>query len=173
MQTPTPGTPEAGWTAPPQPAGPAPGLYFAPHGARLVAYIVDGLILSLVFIVGTVVSLAPVVVVSDAETIDAESGAAVLVTVALILVTTVVGLAYFPWFWARSGSTPGMRLFHLRVVRDRDGGPVSWGSAVLRLIGYWVSATVFYIGFIWIFFDDRRRGWHDLIAGTVVIEEPR
>lgn len=173
MQTPTPGTPDAGWTAPPQPAGPAPGLYFAPHGARLVAYIVDGLILSLVFIVGAVVSLAPVVVVSDAETIDAESGAAVLVTVALILVTTVVGLAYFPWFWARGGSTPGMRLFHLRVVRDRDGGPVFWGSAILRLIGYWVSATVFYIGFVWIFFDDRRRGWHDLIAGTVVIEEPR
>ncbi len=63
-----------------------------------------------------------------------------------------------------------MRLLHIRVVRDVDGGPISWGSAILRLIGYWVNSAVFYIGFIWIFVDKRRRGWHDLIAGTVVIE---
>jgi uncharacterized RDD family membrane protein YckC len=173
MQTPTPGTPAGGWTAPPQPSGPAPGLFFAPHGARLVAYIIDGLILTLVFIIGTFVSLAPVAVVSEPWTTNTESGAAAFATLTLLLLTMVVGLGYFPWFWARGGSTPGMRLFRLRVVRDRDGGPVSWGGAILRLIGFWVSATVFYIGFIWIFFDDRRRGWHDLIAGTVVIEEPR
>lgn len=26
------------------------------------------------------------------------------------------------------------------------------------------------IGYIWIFIDKRRRGWHDLIAGTVVVK---
>jgi uncharacterized RDD family membrane protein YckC len=44
------------------------------------------------------------------------------------------------------------------------------GSAILRLIGYWVSGAVFYIGFIWIFVDKRRRGWMDLIASTVVVK---
>ena len=29
---------------------------------------------------------------------------------------------------------------------------------------------VFYIGFIWIFIDKRKRGWFDLIAGTVAIK---
>jgi uncharacterized RDD family membrane protein YckC len=29
---------------------------------------------------------------------------------------------------------------------------------------------VFYLGFLWVFVDGRRRGWHDLIAGTVVIK---
>jgi len=29
---------------------------------------------------------------------------------------------------------------------------------------------VVYLGYVWIFIDARRRGWHDLIAGTVVIE---
>jgi uncharacterized RDD family membrane protein YckC len=33
-----------------------------------------------------------------------------------------------------------------------------------------VNSLVFYLGFIWIFIDSRRRGWHDLIAGTVVVE---
>ena len=96
-----------------------------------------------------------------------------LTVFALVIVTFVVSLGYFPWFWWRSGQTPGMRLFRLRVVRDRDGGPISGGQAVLRLIGYWINQFVFYIGFIWIFVDSRRRGWHDLIAGTIVIEEER
>ena len=65
-----------------------------------------------------------------------------------------------------------MRLMQIKVVRDADGGPIGWGSAILRFIGYWVSAAVFYIGFIWIFIDKRKRGWHDLIAGTVVIKAP-
>jgi uncharacterized RDD family membrane protein YckC len=83
----------------------------------------------------------------------------------------VVTLGYFPWFWVRDGATPGMKMQNLRVVRDADGGPLSVGQAILRLIGYWVSGAVFYLGFIWIFIDKRRRGWHDLIAGTVVIKQ--
>ena len=59
----------------------------------------------------------------------------------------------------------------LRVVMDKDGGPVTLGPAVLRLIGYWIDSLVFYLGFIWILIDSRRRGWHDLIAGTVVVQD--
>lgn len=153
------------WSGPPRPAGPAPGVTFAPHGGRLVAYIIDSIIIIALVLAGSVVAAVPV--------IASQTAGAILATVVLFLLTVVVGIAYFPWFWARTGSTPGMRLFRLRVVRDRDGGPITAGTAILRLIGYWVSQTVFYIGFIWIFFDDRRRGWHDLIAGTVVIEDTR
>jgi uncharacterized RDD family membrane protein YckC len=172
MDAPPPTPTGAGWTAPPQPSGPAPGVAFAPHGARLVAYIIDGIIVAVVMTAGALVAVGPVVVVYGSDGSGTGSGLAALATIALFLLTTLVGLLYFPWFWVRSGRTPGMRLFHLRVVRDRDGGPISWGTALLRLIGYWVSAFVFYIGFVWILFDERRRGWHDLIAGTVVIEEP-
>ena len=58
----------------------------------------------------------------------------------------------------------------IKVVRDADGGPVTMGSAILRLLGYWVSGLVFYLGYIWIFIDKRKRGWFDLIAGTVVVK---
>ena len=100
-------------------------------------------------------------------------GAAIGGSLLFIVLVLVLSFAYFPWFWARGGATPGMRMFRLRVVRDRDGGPVTGGQALLRLLGYVVNSFVLYIGFIWIFVDQRRRGWHDLIAGTVVIEEPR
>ena len=63
-----------------------------------------------------------------------------------------------------------MRIFGLRVVRDRDGGPISVGQAILRLFGYWIDGLVFYLGYIWILIDKRKRGWHDLIAGTVVVK---
>ena len=79
-------------------------------------------------------------------------------------------LAYFPYFWTKTGQTPGMQIMHIKVVRDKDGGPITMGQAILRLIGFWVSSLVFYIGYIWIFIDKRQRGWFDLIAGTVVIK---
>ena len=147
------------WQGPEPEAGPAPGLEFGSPGARLVAYIVDGFVqfglaIALVFVAGI--------------------AGAIFVPLGFIvgLAAFVFLVLYFPFFWQRSGQTPGMKLMSIKVVRDRDGGPVSWGAAILRLIGYYVSALVFYIGYIWIFIDKRKRGWHDLIGGTVVIKAP-
>jgi uncharacterized RDD family membrane protein YckC len=161
------GYPARGWQAPPPGYGPAPGVEFAPHGARLVAYIVDGFILGLVTTVVAIVGA--ILIFAGLATAGATAAVGVLV---LIVALFVVGLGYFPWFWAHGGQTPGMRMFGLRVVRDEDGGPVDGGQAVLRLVGYWVSGFVFYLGFAWVLIDARRRGWHDLLAGTVVIATP-
>ena len=87
---------------------------------------------------------------------------AILTSLAIV----AVSIGYFPYFWVRSGQTPGMSIMKIKVVRDADGGPVTAGAAILRLIGFWISHLVFYIGFIWIFVDKRRRGWMDLIGGT-------
>ena len=51
-----------------------------------------------------------------------------------------------------------------------DGGRIGRGTAWLRVLGLYVASSVFYLGFIWIFVDKRRRGWQDLIAGTIVIQ---
>jgi uncharacterized RDD family membrane protein YckC len=147
------------WQAPESDGGPAPGIEFATPGARLVAYIVDGLVqfgLTILLILATAVLAV----------IFWPLGLVTGIAAGLFL------LLYFPYFWQRSGQTPGMKLMQIRVVRDADGGPIGWGPAILRLIGYYVSAFVFYIGYIWIFIDKRKRGWHDLIAGTVVVKAP-
>jgi uncharacterized RDD family membrane protein YckC len=145
------------WTPPEVEAGPAPGVDFGSPGARLIAYVVDIIIQ---FGVSTLLFIASVIL-----------GAIFL---PLGLIAGLAGFAflfvYFPYYWQKSGQTPGMKMLSIKVVRDRDGGPVSWGQAILRLLGYWVSGFVFYLGYIWIFIDKRKRGWHDLIAGTIVVE---
>ncbi len=47
------------WEPPEQVAGPGPGLTFAPHGPRLVAYIVDVLIVAAIVTVVTLLLAIP------------------------------------------------------------------------------------------------------------------
>ncbi len=165
-QSPAPG----GWEAPTDlSVGPAPGVKFAGPGARLIAYLVDSIIQACVFFVLFVV-LSLVLVGAVSTDSGAIKGTAIVASLLAVLGFFLFALVYFPWFWSRGGQTPGMKLTHVKVVRDLDGGPVSVGSAVLRLVGYWINQIAFYIGFLWIFVDKRHRGWHDLIAGTCVIE---
>ena len=165
---PTP-APPAGWAQPPMTAapGPGPGVEFAPHGGRLVAYIIDG------FIVGIVVTIVAIVLIPflAAGAASENTGALAATGFLYVFVVLLVSVSYFPFFWARGGQTPGMKIFGLRVVSDADGSRIGGGTAIIRLIGLWIAFAVFYIGILWILFDSRRRGWHDLLAGTVVVHE--
>jgi uncharacterized RDD family membrane protein YckC len=162
------GPPQATWTAPEAPAGPAPGVRFAGHGSRLGAYLIDvviqiGVGIAVSFIVG-------LLLLSGSGNDGAGGGIAALGVVLGVVGYFLFSLVYFPWFWSRGGQTPGMKAVEIRVVRDADGGPVSVGAAIMRLIGFWISSFVLYIGFAWILVDARRRGWADLLAGTCVVE---
>ena len=87
-RTPTPRdapatAPLVDWQAPAEPSGPAPGVRFAPHGPRLVAYILDGVILTVVFLL----LLVPVVL-DHRPSVDRDgpSGAAIAAMFLLVLV---------------------------------------------------------------------------------------
>jgi uncharacterized RDD family membrane protein YckC len=151
--------PNVTWEGPGPEAGPAPGIEFASPGARLVGYIVDIVIQFVAVVVLGILSIVLGAIFFPLGAICA-------------LLIIVVSVGYFPYFWVQSGQTPGMSAMKIKVVRDADGGPITWGPAILRWIGFWVSTVIFYIGFIWIFIDKRRRGWMDLLAGTVVIAAP-
>lgn len=71
--------------------------------------------------------------------------------------------------WAYWSATPGKMLFRIKIVDAETGAPISGHQVVLRLAGYVVSGVVLCLGFFWIGFDPRRQGWHDKMAGTVVI----
>jgi uncharacterized RDD family membrane protein YckC len=166
-------TPIVSWEAPIEEVGPAPGVKFAPHGGRLLAYIIDGLIVTVILILMTIALSLVLVAIgrSGSGSGSATAAVAVVGTVVYLIGVLLATLAYFPYFWAKNGQTPGMKPFHLYVVRDSDGGKISGAQAFVRLLGFWVSAAVLYLGFVWVFIDARRRGWHDLIAGTVVVEK--
>jgi uncharacterized RDD family membrane protein YckC len=167
-----PSQPIVHWEAPEPQTGPAPGYEFARHGSRFVAYILDCILIYVLLFV-PVLALIAIGSAIDAQLFrpgmaGPDAFSALILTVFVVFVFGLV-FGYFPFFWARSGQTPGMKPFGLVVVRDADGGPLRTRTAILRLIGMYVASTVFYLGFIWIFVDKRRRGWHDLIAGTVVV----
>lgn len=72
--------------------------------------------------------------------------------------------------WSSFSTTPGKRVLGMRIVDADTGKPVSVFQALGRMLGYFVSSLIFYLGFIWILIDGRNQGWHDKIAGTLVVK---
>ena len=72
-------------------------------------------------------------------------------------------------FWIYKSATPGKMLIDAKVVDAKTGGKLSVARCIARYIGYYISALPFGLGFLWVAFDSKKQGWHDKIAGTVVI----
>lgn len=88
-----------------------------------------------------------------------------------IAVLWVVG--YFVVFWSTTGQTPGNRLMRIRVRSASADESIGLGRAFLRVLGAILSALILFLGFALIVVDPRRRGLHDMIAGTIVVYTPR
>src|SRR6185295_11691129 len=104
-------TPQApvSWESPERVEGPAPGVEFAPHGGRLVAYIIDTILISVILIVALLVA-APLLANGSTTTESGRVtslGATAPLGFLLVLIGFLVAFLYFPFFWARGGQTPG------------------------------------------------------------------
>jgi uncharacterized RDD family membrane protein YckC len=77
--------------------------------------------------------------------------------------------AYFVTFWCTTGQTPGNRVLGIRVCAAEDGSALRPARALLRLVALTLCAIPIFAGFLPILVDDRRRGVHDMLAGTVVV----
>lgn len=85
------------------------------------------------------------------------------------LVPAVVIIAFWNW----KSATPGKLLLRLEIVDAGTLGKPAMSQWLLRYLGYVLSAIVVFLGFIWVGFDERKRGWHDRIATTAVIRRPQ
>ncbi len=74
--------------------------------------------------------------------------------------------------WKLRGSTIGGIIFGLKVVR-LDGQSMEWVTVIVRALACFLSLICIGLGFIWIGFDLEKQGWHDKIAGTVVVRLPK
>jgi len=82
---------------------------------------------------------------------------------------TVWVAAYLVVFWTVAGQTPGMRAMGLRMVVGRNGTqPPGAGRALVRVVGLVIAIVPFFLGFLPILFDRRRRAIQDMLAGTAV-----
>lgn len=85
------------------------------------------------------------------------------------LIYIIVVAAVFTLFWRYRNATPGKMLLGLKVVDASSLKTLSIKQSVIRNIGYYVSMLPLMLGFFWAGFDQRKQGWHDKMAGTVVI----
>ena len=81
-------------------------------------------------------------------------------------------LIYFVVFTGTKGQTPGKMALGIQVV-DANGNIPGLRRAFFREVpGKLISAVPLFLGFASAGWDDRKRGWHDHIAGTYTIQKP-
>ena len=80
--------------------------------------------------------------------------------------------SYFILSWTLVGFTPGKAILGLKVEQT-GGARISFWRALLRFVGYWISALPLFLGFLWVIWDSDREGWHDKIASTRVLYTPK
>ncbi len=139
---PTPPATAPAWR-PDGPTGPR-----ASFGRRLVAYLVDAILLGIVYGVG--------------YAIFGEGGGSLL--------SLVVGIAYFTYLeGGPKGQTLGKMALGIRVVDFKSGGAIGYGRGVARYIGRLISGVVCLLGYFWMLWDKEKQTWHDKIASSVVV----
>ena len=85
------------------------------------------------------------------------------------LLTWVAPAVFAIAFWLYKQATPGKMAVAIRVVDAKTGHTMSFGQSIGRYLGYFVSTIPLGLGFIWVAIDPKKQGWHDKLAGTVVV----
>ena len=88
-----------------------------------------------------------------------------------LILSYVVPIVATIWFWLRFLGTPGKMALRLRILDARTGNRLSLSQAIGRYLGYIVSTIPLGLEFIWVGIDRKKQGWHDKLAGTVVVRE--
>jgi uncharacterized RDD family membrane protein YckC len=91
------------------------------------------------------------------------------------LIELIVDFLYIILLTWWSGQTLGKMLTGIRVISARNGGirgKLTLGQVILReVVGKMLSSIPLGLGFLWVAWGDRKRGWHDMIAKTFVIRD--
>jgi uncharacterized RDD family membrane protein YckC len=134
---------------------------------RFGAMFIDGIVVSAVsFPIGLVLGL---IVAASMQGKDPEA-----ITVVAQIIGNIIGVLISWLYFALMESSPksatlGKMALGLMVL-DTDGYPISFGQATGRHFGKILSALPCYAGFIAAFFNEKKQGWHDSMANTVVVD---
>lgn len=130
---------------------------YANFGQRAAALFIN------LFLFAVVTSLLPLIVLRlSGGTVDlmvAEGFSSVL----FLLVLAIC--------WVKLRGSPGQLMMGCYVADEQSHSPIGWKSAAVRALGYIVSLIPFGLGFFWAAWDKRQQGWHDKLAGTLVLQD--
>jgi uncharacterized RDD family membrane protein YckC len=120
----------------------------AGFGSRLVAVIIDAIVLAIPY--GIAFAVAGQAVAS--------------------VVSLVAGVAYYSYLeGSPAGQTIGKKALGIRVIDFSSGGPIGFGRALIRYVGRIISGIPCALGYLWMLWDREKQTWHDKIATTVVV----
>jgi len=137
-------------------------LSYATVWRRLAAFNAD----MIIFVIAPI-PVAAAVLADDTPFISDTLGFPLMVLCALAIFG--LSLAYFPLAEARFGKTLGKQLMKLRVI-DESGGAIQLRQAVIRRLSFYFDLLA--IDSLFIFFNPKRQRALDIVAKTIVIEEP-
>jgi uncharacterized RDD family membrane protein YckC len=138
------------------------GVEYAGAGRRLAALLINGILLGVVITCGLLAWMAFTGKLPDtgSRAFAAAAGSgAVLVVVAKVMLDA----------WLQG--TPGLHLMDCRIVDTRTGRRIGAARSVKRTLGLIVAVLPAFLGLLWMIWNSRRQGWHDLFADAVVIRE--
>lgn len=86
-----------------------------------------------------------------------------------VLINFVLPAVAILLFWVYRSATPGKMVLGLAIVDAGTGGKPSVGQFIGRYAGYYLSMLLLFTGFFWVAFDQRKQGFHDKLAKTLVV----
>lgn len=81
--------------------------------------------------------------------------------------------AYTLPFWMYYASTPGKMLLRMEIHDAATNEKLTRKEAIIRFLAYIISFIPLSLGFVWITVDKKCRGWHDMMAHTIVVVKPK
>ncbi|MFE3102831.1 RDD family protein [Nocardia tengchongensis] len=188
------GAPQPGYGAPQTPYGAAQPAYGAPQpgyapfggygaqyaswGARVGAYLIDGLIYGLPAVILRVIgvtagtSKVECEVTSGYHTSCTGGGLNAIGWICMLLAVVVYfgGLAFIAHQEGTTGQTPGKKVAGIRLIREATGQPVGFGLAFGRKLLHFIDALPCYLGFLWPAWDEKKQTFADKAVGTIVVK---
>ena len=135
---------------------------------RLFAWFYDLLGALGIFILAVTIGLLVLYIISlpfveDFSQISTAASKNILWSVYLFLAVQY----YYVWCWVKGGQTVGMKTWRLQLYKA-DGTLLNWKEAYIRSF-----LSLGGLGNLWSLVDSEKRGWHDFIFDTRVVELPK
>lgn len=151
----------------------------AGFGIRLGAYLLDGLLyglLAMLFVIPGIVlivqSFDDCVSFNDEIICPAGSpdGGLIGAGVVLMLIGMVLVFILFVRAMGKTGQTWGSKIVGIKVVAAATNEPIGVGKAIGRtLFAGFISANVFYLGYLWMLWDGEKQTWQDKVVKSIVV----
>lgn len=134
-------------------------LKLASTEKRILAHIIDDLILSILLFV----------IISDTISSANNVEDVIFFVNSLVIEFMAIKLLYHTIFTSIYGASIGKILMKIKVISIEDFSTLNIFSSFIRSFIRLFSESIFYLGFLWAFFDPQKQSWHDKVAKTIVV----